>query len=441
MAFSEGEEGYTTAPEDDEVPPELLYTPPTRRVVLFQGGTALERSRSSVDAGYDPPRPPPKPLARSWTVSDRTRPSLFSESDRIRPALFSEMSFVPGPADESQLFGSPKKRISAWLSEHREELSKADIQRNRDLMLLLLENRSFGYPGTNGTLLSNYLAYCLNRHPLISIVTAHPLHPFTRSERTVVLTCSFCWAFMVKALMHTAPLTDKPWYVFYTVLALLVLPYEVLIRTFAVCSCVQYDDSEKGDRRRRAWLCCGKVVLGTLTAFNLGFLAYGVWTTVSVQRVKPYSLLRQSWSTIVVKLWALVVWFPAWLPVFLLFYNGHKQDWLAAHPPGHPCHVCATSTEDERASALYWLLVARKAGPPASPRVSKRFSSDAIPTLPLVNPARALRGPATRRAGADQPKRSAAGALVDVPRDGRGRRGQGSSTSSFNAGTGSLEMI
>ena len=58
---------------------------------------------------------------------------------------------------------------------------------------LLLENRSFGYPGTDGRLFSNYMAYLMNRHPLLSIFFCHPHHPFTKGERIVVLWCSIFW--------------------------------------------------------------------------------------------------------------------------------------------------------------------------------------------------------------------------------------------------------
>jgi hypothetical protein len=322
-------------------------------------------------------------LARSWDPA-RSRRLLAGQQQSQQPGLFSEGSFRL-QAGAEELFRPPNERIDEWLQGRRDDLSEQDAQCDRDLMYLLLENRSFGYPGTDGTLLSNYVAYCLNRHPLLSILTAHPLHPFTRAERLVVLTCSFCWAFLVKAMIHHQPLGVMPWYVFYTVVALLVLPYEVLIRVFAVCACVQYDESERGHVRRRRWLRCGRVVLGTLTAINVAMLSYGVWTTLSIKRVEPYSLLRHSWSTILAKLWALAVWFPLWLPVFLLWYNNHKAAWLAAHPAGHPCHVCATSTEDGGTSALYWLLVTGRPHAPPVPRVSKDFAPDPVCHLPIVD--------------------------------------------------------
>mmetsp|Transcript_4314 Transcript_4314/g.11038 ORF Transcript_4314/g.11038 Transcript_4314/m.11038 type:complete len:614 (+) Transcript_4314:244-2085(+) len=390
IALAASDDGYATADEElGEEPAEL----PTRRAPSSDDGPlrrmpARQRAASAMDLTTATGRHEVNRHAHSW--------------HGVEPGIFSEGSFVRS-SDESKLFRSPRARIIAWLSAREHDLSPAETQNEKDLMYLLLENRSFGYPGTDGTLLSNYMAYVLNRHPLISIVTAHPLHPFTRAERVAVLVCSFCWAFFVKAVMHRDPLINQPWWVFYTVVALLVLPYEVLIRVFAVCSCVQYDESESGFRRRRAWICAGRAVLGVLTIFNVAFITYGVWTTVHIDRVKPYSLLRQSWSTLVVKLWALAVWFPSWLPIFLLFYNSHKQTWLEAHPPNHPCHVAAVSTEDRGASVIYWLLVAHTPRPPSQPRISKRFSTGAITTLPIVDvPSRTLRMPVVRRSSSPE---------------------------------------
>ena len=70
---------------------------------------------------------------------------------------------------------------------------------NADCMKLLLQGMplpsSYGFPKTDGSFLSNWLAFCLNNHPLFSAFFAHPLHPFTRFERLFVYICSviFSW--------------------------------------------------------------------------------------------------------------------------------------------------------------------------------------------------------------------------------------------------------
>ena len=122
---------------------------------------------------------------------------------------------------------------------HRLHLLTAAV--DKECMLLLLRNCSYGYPNTDGTLWSNYKAYVLNRHPLLSIVTAHPLHPFSHAERLVVLVCSFCWAFFVNAMMSLTysrfcggdSLGDcglERKLLALVILALLIIPYEASTR-------------------------------------------------------------------------------------------------------------------------------------------------------------------------------------------------------------------
>lgn len=278
-------------------------------------------------------------------------------------------------------------------------LSAAARLADRETMFLLLENRSFGYPGTDGgtarggregmtariagaapraasppipppperappppvsclpfplsvpgTLWSNYVAYCLNRHPLISIVCAHPLHPFTRPERFVILLCSFCWAFYLNSLMHFPAIRSQHWVVRYTILALLVIPYEILIRVVAVCSCVQYDDSEHGQKKRRCFQASGHLTLFFVVCLNLVrarpfarvppaspacplkppppslpvvrcaqvWVAFGVLETIGAP-VYGVSRIELGYSTVLIKVYSLLLWFPQWIFVFLLW--------------------------------------------------------------------------------------------------------------------------
>ncbi|KAJ1639892.1 hypothetical protein T492DRAFT_40937 [Pavlovales sp. CCMP2436] len=175
-----------------------------------------------------------------------------------------------GPVEDN-LFANQTMRMHMRL----EGLSTNARARDRETMFLLLENSSFGYPGTDGTLFSNYVAYCLNRNPAVSIICAHPLHPFTRPERLVILLCSFCWAFYLSSFMRFAVVRNQYWVVRYTILALLVIPYEILIRVIAVCACVQYDDSEQGMRKRRLWQRSGHFTLLIVMCLNLVWVVFG----------------------------------------------------------------------------------------------------------------------------------------------------------------------
>ena len=45
---------------------------------------------------------------------------------------------------------------------------------------------TFGYPGTDGSWLANYVGYLSNINPVVSPLLAHPMHPFSRVERAVI---------------------------------------------------------------------------------------------------------------------------------------------------------------------------------------------------------------------------------------------------------------
>lgn len=55
----------------------------------------------------------------------------------------------------------------------------------------------FGYPGTDGTISSNYRQYVYNNHPLLSLILLHPLNPYGRKERLIVFINSLFFAIFV----------------------------------------------------------------------------------------------------------------------------------------------------------------------------------------------------------------------------------------------------
>lgn len=293
--------------------------------------------------------------------------------------------------EEKELFTNQTRRIHARLVGLQGAAREAD----RDAMFLLLENRSYGYPGTTGTLWSNFLAYCLNRHPLISIVCAHPLHPFTRPERAVILLCSFCFvrpsrlepergaggrgrgspccalpaaahraqAFFLSTFMKFPSVRAQPLLVRYTILAALVIPYEIFIRVIAVCACVQYDDSERGERKRRFVQRSGHCTLFIIMMLNVVWVLFGILELIGAP-VWGMSRIELGLTTVAIRAWSLVLWAGQWTPVFLLFYNHDKELWLRKHPPGSPQHVCAVTSRDADANFLYWLLLTGSRSPP-----------------------------------------------------------------------------
>eukprot|EP01034_Spumella_vulgaris_P032857 gene32857-40558_t len=65
----------------------------------------------------------------------------------------------------------------------------------------LLSERVYGYPSTNGTIMSNYKHYVFNNHPLLSIVLMNSRHPFERKRRVIVFLITLAFAIFVSFLL------------------------------------------------------------------------------------------------------------------------------------------------------------------------------------------------------------------------------------------------
>ena len=82
---------------------------------------------------------------------------------------------------------------------------EADLA-NAEVMQLLLRGMptpaSFGFPGSDGTLWSNWLYFVMNNHPLFSACFAHELHPFTRFERALVYVCSVIFSWILNRFFY-----------------------------------------------------------------------------------------------------------------------------------------------------------------------------------------------------------------------------------------------
>lgn len=67
--------------------------------------------------------------------------------------------------------------------------------------LHLTSHTVFGYPHSNGKLLSNYYHYILNNHPLLSMLFRHPKNVYTRSQRLVVYLNALFFAVFVSFVL------------------------------------------------------------------------------------------------------------------------------------------------------------------------------------------------------------------------------------------------
>jgi|MDSY01.1.fsa_nt_gb hypothetical protein len=275
----------------------------------------------------------------------------YEASDGGRPAhqrIFRQSSFF----DQFDKFG------------HTESLFVGAAE-DRNLARLLLENRSYGYPGTDGTLFSNYIAYVMNRHPILSIFMCHPLHPFTRTERMVVLWCSIFWAFFTNTIMqfrlfqsaHNWTENSTLAYLIYiTILALLIIPYEILIRVIIICPCclggelraLGTGNTEEASQRRQerdSLKVAGRRILCVLVLLSVVWFSFGLIASLGLHKSgldgkrqdgdEAYTLDEAAALLLLVKIWQLgPVWLLQWTPVFCLWYNRDKNAWIAAHPEG-----------------------------------------------------------------------------------------------------------
>ena len=58
----------------------------------------------------------------------------------------------------------------------------------------LVSKRVFGYPNSNGSVISNYAFFVRNNHPLISIFLATKNHPYSMKKRLIVFVCIISFA-------------------------------------------------------------------------------------------------------------------------------------------------------------------------------------------------------------------------------------------------------
>lgn len=66
------------------------------------------------------------------------------------------------------------------------------------LIIIIAVPTVYGYPGSTGTVSSNYIRFVAQQHPLISIALVNPKHPFTRKNRIIVFICVLAFAFFVE---------------------------------------------------------------------------------------------------------------------------------------------------------------------------------------------------------------------------------------------------
>ena len=168
---------------------------------------------------------------------------------------------APSRCQESSSSDRPStKRMSEDLQEYLQDNAENLLAclylvdpGNRATIKLLMRGMpvpcTFGFPGTNGTVWSNYREFVKQFHPSISIKGAHPLHPFTRKERLVVFLCTVAfnalWSAFTEYQREKMEATFKDYednqkeqrLTFLFVKHIATVIYAVVIRQLVICPC------------------------------------------------------------------------------------------------------------------------------------------------------------------------------------------------------------
>jgi hypothetical protein len=59
----------------------------------------------------------------------------------------------------------------------------------------------YGYPGSQGTIWSNYRKYVFNQHPFLSLCCLHPKHVYSRKQRLIVYFDALCFAIFLSYVL------------------------------------------------------------------------------------------------------------------------------------------------------------------------------------------------------------------------------------------------
>lgn len=219
---------------------------------------------------------------------------------------------------------------------------------------------TYGFPGTNGTMSSNYVQFVYNFHPLISIFTAHPLHPFTRKERFVVFVCSVAFNMLWSTYLafhrnKVVDLTDDRrdfaglW--FLTTKHICIVLYAVLIRQLVICPCpynalldkLQHarDDRDitglrhAAERLIRAKVTGDRIIVWLLILHLVAIASVLAWLATwqvdrdAERRVQHHTNPASALASIALsEVYNFLVWFIKFLPLFLALYPIHRDAWF-----------------------------------------------------------------------------------------------------------------
>ena len=155
----------------------------------------------------------------------------------------------------------------------------------------LTRGELWGSPGTDGTLKANIIDNLKGDHSILGICFAHPMHPFSKTERLIFMFSALTWLLFLQAIFFQSG-TEMDSFLEGFIIALLVWPWKKWVRTLMECACFydsKYDptyfdnlndsDFDAADVKKAALGClewlgslitCGNVVWSIL------FLVFGI---------------------------------------------------------------------------------------------------------------------------------------------------------------------
>jgi hypothetical protein len=106
---------------------------------------------------------------------------------------------------------------------------------NANLNHFYLEELKYGYPGTDGTTLSNYIAYARNNHELLAIFYSDPHNPYKRYRRMLVHINDLSLQLFLAAAIAVSG-ADMGFFGEGLLVAIISGPYISLLKEAATCS-------------------------------------------------------------------------------------------------------------------------------------------------------------------------------------------------------------
>jgi len=191
-----------------------------------------------------------------------------------------------------------------------------------------LKGKVYGFPETDGELLSNYLAWVRNNHPFLSIFLADDNHPFTRKRRALVFYCQFTFALLMAGAVKTAFPDPDPVVIGIVsiIVACITVPYNTVLVMFAKCGRCNARFEVKYPLCSKFLFTLGYILLLIFSVFTIAYIIGGI-----ILFVIAGGQAAASWIIGILESW--VNWFIIWTPLgFFWNYKKHRNSFQEKYP-------------------------------------------------------------------------------------------------------------